>query len=147
MTSESGRREHCQSTVRFEPPFWILLLERWQDGRYGVVRRILGASEPGAAEIRDALEKIDFLRLEWAECLCLAPVRSLSPKRLQREIAKATEPSSFLHVHTKAQEVLKAAQQEKQRASEIQNREERQAQKERLRELSREKKKRKLRGK
>ena len=110
MDHAESLREECQSTVRFETPFWVLVLERWSGGRYGTVRRILGTSEPGTAEIRQALDAVDFLRLSWAEESCREHRRTLSPKRQLREIAQATDPSPFRHTYTRSHELLKEDQ-------------------------------------
>lgn len=133
----------CALTVLFEDPFWILLYERSEDGRYEVCKITFGA-EPKDYDV------YDYLLKNWHTLkLCSFRQESIknrarpNPKRMQREIAKQTTDKGL---GTKAQQALKAVQEETKALRKVRTREERGAEEARQFQLHREKQKEKHRG-
>jgi hypothetical protein len=130
-------------TVLFEDPFWILLCERFDCGRYEVCKITFGA-EPKEYDVYDYLLKnwntLNFgsFKLETAQS-----IGRLNPKRMQREIAKQTADKGL---GTKAQQALKAMREETKTARKVRSREEREAEKDRRFAQRLEKQKEKHRG-
>ena len=97
-------------TVLFEDPFWIGVYEREWDGRYEVCKVTFGA------EPKD-YEGYDFLLKNWKHLPFSPPVKAapmaehaVNPKRLQREIRRATRPAG---VGTKARQAPKLQQEQR----------------------------------
>ena len=76
-------------TVLFEPPFWIGLCEREEDGQYAVCRIVFGA-EPREQEVY-AFVLANWHRLRFSPALAAETTaeRHRNPKRVQREIRRA----------------------------------------------------------
>lgn len=130
-------------TVLFENPFWIGLYERVEDGKYEVCKITFG-TEPKDYEV------CDFLLKTWHQLKFSPPVkakgmkeRKINPKRMQREINSQLKNRG---VGTKAQQALKLQQEKNKIERKIQNREQKEAKKERQYILRQEKKKLKHRG-
>lgn len=123
-------------TVLFEDPFWIGVYEREWDGRYEVCKITFGA-EPKDYEVYDFLLK-NWKHLPFSPPVKAAPMaeHAVNPKRLQREIRRATRPAG---VGAKAQHALKL-QQEQRKAE--RGREQRDAEKDRQYAILRQEKRR-----
>jgi len=130
-------------TVLFEDPFWILLYERSAGGRYEVSKITFGA-EPKDYDVYDYLLK-NWHALKFGSFTGknARDMGRVNPKRMQREIAKQTADKGL---GTKAQQALKAMQEESKTARKVRSREEREAEKDRQFALRREKQKEKHRG-
>ena len=100
-------------TVLFEPPFWIGLYERMEDGRYEVCRIVFGA-QPRDCEVYQLVLK-DWHRLRFSPALAAPDTedRGISPKRRQRQISRQLEPGS---TGTRAQQALQLQYQQVQQA-------------------------------
>ena len=105
--------------VLFEDPFWVGICERWEKGRLQVCKVTFGA-EPRDAEIYAfILARWDALQFSPAIKADAKPAVHKNPKRRQREIQKQLAPSG---VGTKAQQALKAQQQQGKTARQQQSR-------------------------
>lgn len=130
-------------TVLFDPPFWIGLFERERKGRYEACRVVFGA-EPRDFEVYACiLERYD--RLAFSPALASGPVeeRTVNPKRAQREARRQTQPSG---AGTRAQQALQLQREQNREERRVLSREAREAEEDRRRQLCREKKKQKHRG-
>jgi len=92
-----------QLTVYFENPFWVGVFERQEGDQLSVCRVVFGP-EPKDYEVyafvEDMYFRLPFSRgLETEENKC----KRINPKRLQRQIKKATENRG---IRTKAQEAI-----------------------------------------
>ena len=78
-------------TVLFEPPFWIGLCEREEDGQYAVCRIVFGA-EPREQEVY-AFVLANWHRLRFSPALAAETTaeRHRNPKRVQREREQARQ--------------------------------------------------------
>ena len=94
-------------SVLFEEPFWIALYERESGGRYEVCKITFGA-EPRDYEVYAFFLK-NYDRLVFSPAMegAGSVQRKINPKRLQKQIRKATEEKG---VGTKAQQALKLQQ-------------------------------------
>ena len=130
-------------TVLFEDPFWIGVYEREWDGRYEVCKITFGA-EPKDYEVYDFLLK-NWKHLPFSPPVKAAPMaeHAVNPKRLQREIRRATRPAG---VGTKAQQALKLQQEQRKAERTERGREARDAEKDRQYALRQEKRRQKHRG-
>lgn len=90
-------------TVLFQPPFWVGVAERWEEGGYSAARVVFGA-EPTDARLYEWLlrewHRLDFSPAE--EGARPVPERK-NPKREQREARAATQARG---ISTRAQEAL-----------------------------------------
>jgi len=130
-------------TILFENPFWIGLYERIDNEKYGVCKITFGA-EPKDYEV------YDFLLYNWNILRFSPPVRTdnveerrINPKRMQRAISGQLQDKG---IGTKAQQALKLQHEQGKIERKIQNREQKEAEKERQYALRQEKKKAKHRG-
>jgi len=130
-------------TILFENPFWIGLYERIDNEKYKVCKITFGA-EPKDYEV------YDFLLYNWNKLRFSPPVRTdsveerrINPKRMQREISGQLQDKG---IGTKAQQALKLQHEQGKIERKIQNREQKEAEKERQYALRQEKKKAKHRG-
>lgn len=96
-------RNYCSFTVLFQPPFWVGVAERWDEGGYSVARVVFGA-EPTDAQLYQWLER-EWHRLNFSPAAeGERPITERkNPKRAQREARAATQTQGM---STKAQEVL-----------------------------------------
>lgn len=130
-------------TVFFEDPFWVGLYEREQEGRYEVCRIVFGA-EPKDCEVYALVLR------HWPHLRFSPPITAerrteprLSPKRMQRAIARQLqEPASG----TKAQQALAAQREQNKLARREQTRERREAEQERRFALRQRKRREKHKG-
>jgi len=129
-------------TVFFDEPFWVGVFERDAPGGLMVARVVFGA-EPSDAEVHAMLER--WRGLPWrAAAVGDAPLRRCwSPKRAQREAARAAaSPAPSTRAHEAMRLVLEA--QARERA--VRSREEMRLQAERRYRQRREKQKKHHRG-
>lgn len=99
----------AQLSVFFEEPFWVGIYERMEGNRIEACRIIFG-SEPKDYEV------YSFLNDNWKNLRFSPPVpgddledRRINPKRMQREISRQLQNPG---VGTKAQQALKALQEQ-----------------------------------
>lgn len=118
----------CRFTVLFEEPFWVGIYERRCGRRYEAAHMVFGA-EPKDYEV------YDYLLRNWRTLRFSPSIRAekreerrLNPKRQQRLIKAAVEERG---IGTKAQQALKAQQEEGKLARKVISREERETEKER----------------
>lgn len=130
-------------TVLFEPPFWVGIYERIDDGKYEVCKITFGA-EPKDYEVYDFLLK-NWHKLKFSPSVKVDKVEELkvNPKRMQREINSQLKNKG---IGTKAQQALKLQHEQTKIERKTQSREQREAEKERQYALRQEKKKLKQRG-
>ena len=126
-------------TVLFEDPFWIGVYEREWDGRYEVCKITFGA-EPKDYEVYDFLLK-NWKHLPFSPPVKAAPMaeHAVNPKRLQREIRRATRPAG---VGAKARHALKLQQEQRKAERTERGREQRDAEKDRQYAILRQEKRR-----
>ena len=129
-------------TVFFEKPFWIGVFERISEGKLSVCKVTFG-TEPKDYEVYDFILKNYY-------CLRFSPAVATdvkeagrNPKRVQREVRKQMQNTG---VGTKSQQALKLQQEQLKTERKIVNREQREAEKQRLFELKQKKRKEKHRG-
>ena len=137
MDKVSGRL-----TVFFEEPFWVGVFERISEGKLSVCKVTFG-TEPKDYEVYDFILKNYY-------CLRFSPAVATdvkeagrNPKRVQREVRKQMQNTG---VGTKSQQTLKLQQEQLKTERKIVNREQREAEKQRLFELKQKKRKEKHRG-
>lgn len=137
MDKVSGRL-----TVFFEEPFWVGVFERISEGKLSVCKVTFG-TEPKDYEVYDFILKNYY-------CLRFSPAAATdvkeagrNPKRVQREVRKQMQNTG---VGTKSQQALKLQQEQLKTERKIVNREQREAEKQRLFELKQKKRKEKHRG-
>ena len=137
MDKVSGRL-----TVFFEETFWIGVFERISEGKLSVCKVTFG-TEPKDYEVYDFILKNYY-------CLRFSPAVATdvkeagrNPKRVQREVRKQMQNTG---VGTKSQQALKLQQEQLKTERKIVNREQREAEKQRLFELKQKKRKEKHRG-
>ena len=137
MDKVSGRL-----TVFFEEPFWGGVFERISEGKLSVCKVTFG-TEPKDYEVYDFILKNYY-------CLRFSPAVATdvkeagrNPKRVQREVRKQMQNTG---VGTKSQQALKLQQEQLKTERKIVNREQREAEKQRLFELKQKKRKEKHRG-
>ena len=137
MAKVSGRL-----TVFFEEPFWVGVFERISEGKLSVCKVTFG-TEPKDYEVYDFILKNYY-------CLRFSPAVATdvkeagrNPKRVQREVRKQMQNTG---VGTKSQQALKLQQEQLKTERKIVNREQREAEKQRLFELKQKKRKEKHRG-
>lgn len=130
-------------SVLFEEPFWIALYERESGGRYEVCKITFGA-EPRDYEVYAFFLK-NYDRLVFSPAMegAGSVQRKINPKRLQKQIRKATEEKG---VETKAQQALKLQQEQNKTERKILTRERREAEAQRRFALRQQKRKEKHRG-
>ena len=130
-------------SVLFEEPFWIALYERESGGRYEVCKITFGA-EPRDYEVYAFFLK-NYDRLVFSPAMegAGSVQRKINPKRLQKQIRKATEEKG---VGTKAQQALKLQREQNKTERKILTRERREAEAQRRFALRQQKRKEKHRG-
>lgn len=130
-------------TVLFEDPFWIALVECECNERYEVCKITFGA-EPKDNEVYEFFIK-NYNRLSFSRPVKAdkTEVKKINPKRLQKEIKKAT---SEIGVGTKAQLALKLEYEQNKTEKKIRTREMKEAEAQRRYLLRQQKKKQKHNG-
>lgn len=135
-------------TVMFDSPFWIVLFESIEEGKYSVAREVIGTSEPTNVEIMLFLDRLDLNTIRYTAPIEEEKVQKekISFKKMQKKVKKATEQSNYKNTYSKAQEELKKQQEQNKQIRKSTSKEEKEEEKERKFELKQQKKKQKLRG-
>lgn len=135
-------------TVMFDSPFWIVLFERIEKGKYSVAKEILGTSEPTNAEIAFFFDRLDYSKIRYSSPIEEEKIirHKVNFKRMQRESKKATQQSNCKHTYSKAHEELKKLQERSKAEKKVHTKIEKEQEKERKFELKQNKKKQKMRG-
>lgn len=130
-------------TVFFEAPFWVGAYERQLGSAYAVCKITFGA-EPKDYEVYEFLQR-NSRRLQFSPMLRQEKpfVRSINPKRLQREIKRSVKQQG---IGTKAQQALQLQQETGKLAHQARRLALREAAKERRFLLHEEKRRKKHRG-
>ena len=129
-------------TVFFEEPFWVGAFERISEGKLSVCKVTFGA-EPKDSEIRDYI--LDhYMELRYSpEVETRKKISADSPKRRQRNAGKQMQNSG---IGTKSQQALQRQREELKTERLQRNREDREAEAERLYALRQQKRKEKRKG-
>lgn len=96
-----------RTTVFFEEPFWIGLLERQENGKLSVSKITFGAEPKDYEVLSFLLRHHQDLRFSPPVTVMDAGEKKLNPKKMQRSLRRHKEPG----VGTKSQQAL-AAQRE-----------------------------------
>jgi hypothetical protein len=123
-------------TVLFEPPFWIGLCEREEDGQYAVCRIVFGA-EPREQEV------YAFVLANWHRLRFSPALAAETTAERHREIRHALTPAG---IGTKAQQALGLQREQGKAARRVQTRAEREREQARQFQLRQTKRKEKHRG-
>jgi hypothetical protein len=100
-----------QTTILFEEPFWIALIERKIDGQYSVAKAIISTSEPLGAHLVDFFEHLDLDSLQFTVPIndeCKLDKEISFKKRLHKNKEIQNNISKF--TYTKAHAMLKQQQ-------------------------------------
>ena len=130
-------------TILFEPPFWIGLYERTDNGKYEVCKITFGAEPKDYEVYAFFLKKWNKLKFSPPIKANIAMERKINPKRMQRQI---NDQLQVRGIGTKAQQALKLQHEQSKVERKVKSREQREAEKERQFTLRQEKKKAKHRG-
>ena len=130
-------------TVLFQPPFWVGVAERWEEGGYSAARVVFGA-EPTDARLYEWLlrewHRLNFSPAEEGE----RPVpERKNPKRALREARAATRTRG---ISPRAQEALSRQREQEGLACQAESRRKRQEEADRKFLLRQQKKRAKKRG-
>lgn len=129
-------------SVFFDEPFWVGVFERIEDGKLSVAKVTFGA-EPKDYEVYDFVLK-HYYNLQFSPAVEVAVAeKHINPKRMQREIKKQMSNTG---IGTKSQQALKLQHEQYKTERKRENREQKQAEEQRLFELRQQKKKEKHRG-
>ena len=129
-------------TVFFEPPFWVGVFERIEDGKLTVAKITFGA-EPKDYEVWDFILH-HYYELKFSPAIS-ADVKQVadSPKRRQRNARKQMQSTG---VGTKSQQALQLQLEEVKTERKQKSKEQREAEKQRQYDLKQQKRKQKHRG-
>ena len=132
----------------FDPPFWIVLFENIEKGRYSVAREVIGTSEPTNTELVLFFDRLDFNKIRYTVPVEEESARKneISFKKMQKKVKKATEQTNYKHTYSKAHEELKKQQEQNKQERKSASKKEKEEEKERKFEMKQQKKKQKLRG-
>jgi hypothetical protein len=132
-------------TILFDAPYWIAVLEVERENILYAARYIFGA-EPSDQEVYEFVQR-DLLALQTrmtaGVAVTEAQYRHVNPKRVQREIRRQLAQPA---ISTKAQDAMRLQIEQNKHNAVQKSRLERKAQRDRKRELSREKAKAQHRG-
>ena len=129
-------------TVFFDEPFWVGVFERIEDGKLSVAKVTFGA-EPKYYEVYDFVLK-HYYNLQFSPAVEVAVAeKHINPKRMQREVKKQMSNTGIV---TKSQQALNLQHEQYKTEHKKKNREQKQAEEQRLFELRQQKKKEKHRG-
>ena len=129
-------------SVFYDEPFWVGVFERIEDGKLSVAKVTFGA-EPKDYEVYDFVLK-HYYNLQFSPAVEVAVAeKHINPKRIQREIKKQMSNTG---IGTKSQQALKLQHEQYKTERKKKNREQKQAEEQRLFELRQQKKKEKHRG-
>ncbi len=128
--------------VFFEKPFWIGVFEKVEEGKLSVAKVTFGA-EPKDYEVYDYVLK-NYYKLHFSPTVATAvKEKAKNPKRVQRDVKKQTQDTG---IETKSQQALKLQQEQMKTERRQISREQKEAEKQRMFELKKQKKKDKHRG-
>ncbi|MGF1590391.1 MAG: YjdF family protein [Pleurocapsa sp.] len=136
-------------SILFESPFWIGLLELERDGLLYATRHVFG-SEPSSENVYEFILSLQYKILIEGMTVGLpvdsdsAKKRSINPKRLQRQIKREKERSGIAN---QSREVMRLQQEENKKERCSISQAERAAKRNYQRELAKNKRKQKHRGK
>ena len=125
-------------TVYFEPPFWVGLYQREQDGSCQVSQITFGAEPKDYEVYQYLLDHWHRLRFSPPVPIDRAEPRRINPKRMQREIRKQLRAPA---VGTKAQQAIKLQQEASKESRKVRTKAEKEA--ERAQKFARRQEKRK----
>lgn len=129
-------------TVFFEEPFWVEVFECVSDGKLSVCKVMFGAEQKDY-EIYDFVLK-NYYRLRFSPAVATdVKEASRNPKRVQREVRKQMHNTG---IGTKSQQALKIQHEQLKAERKTVSLEQREAEKQRLFELKKQKRKEKHRG-
>ena len=129
-------------SVFYDEPFWVGVFERIEDGKLSVAKVTFDA-EPKDYEVYDFVLK-HYYNLQFSPAVEVAVAeKHINPKRMQREIKKQMSNTG---IGTKSQQALKLQHEQYKTERKKKNREQKQAEEQRLFELRQQKKKEKHRG-
>ncbi len=100
------------TTIRFECPFWIALIERNIDHQYSVARIVIGTSEPSGIQLAHFLDQLDPDQLHFSNTIadeCIATKRIGFKKQLHKNKQIQANYRSK-HAYTKAHTMMKQLQ-------------------------------------
>ncbi|MDO5436055.1 MAG: YjdF family protein [Clostridia bacterium] len=129
-------------TVYFEDPFWVGVIERYEESRLTVCKVTFG-SEPKDHDV------YAYLLAHWYDLrfspavAAAADEKRLNPKRMQREVRKQVSASG---IGTRSQQALKLQQEQNKQERKTRSRAEKQAEADRMFDLKQQKKREKHRG-
>ena len=129
-------------TVFFEDPFWVGVFERIENRKLSVAKVTFGA-EPKDYEV------LEFINRNYYHLLFSSAVETVvkdtkkNPKRAQRDAKKETSETG---IGTKSQQALKLQQEQNKLERKVRNREQKEAESQRLFELKQMKKREKHKG-
>ncbi len=129
-------------TVFFEEPFWVGVLERFENGTLSVTKVTFGAEPKDYAVYDFVLKHYSDLRFGPAVAAVVKETKR-NPKRMQREVKKQLQDSG---IGTKSQQALKLQQEQNKQERKTKSRKQKQAEAERQFVRKQQKKKEKHRG-
>lgn len=130
-------------TVFFEEPFWVGIYEKEYNSEYEVCKVIFGP-EPKDYTIYEFMAK-NQMRLSFSPSIesNRNSKKKINPKRMQRQIKKQI---NNVGIGTKAQQALKIQHEERKISRKIRSKEQKLAEKERMFEIKKQKRKEKHKG-
>jgi hypothetical protein len=129
-------------TVFFEGSFWVGVFERVEDGKLSVCRVVFG-SEPRDYEVWEFILK-NYYSLKFSPAVdAVVKDGKVNPKRRQREARRQTTQAG---IGTKSQQALQLQREERKTECRRADREQKEAEKQRMFELKQQKRKKKHRG-
>ncbi len=142
LKSSTQLQDEIRLTVYFDDPFWAGVFERVENGMLSVCKVTFGA-EPSDAEISEFITKY-FNHLNFSRPV-MTQVRKTAdnPKRRQRNAKKQIQSAG---IGTKSQQALKKQQEENKLERKQRSKAEREAEKQRLFEMKKQKRKDKHKG-
>ncbi|MFM2312888.1 MAG: hypothetical protein RLZZ04_2164 [Cyanobacteriota bacterium] len=134
-------------SIFYESPFWIGLIEEERDGLLYATRHIFG-SEPSAEDVYEFIKSFEYTNLIDRMTVGLpvdqAKKRCINPKRLQRQIRREKEQ---VGISNQSREVMRLQQEKNKKERLLISKEEQIAKRNYKRELAKNKRKQKHRGK
>jgi hypothetical protein len=103
-----------QTTILFEDPFWIALIERNMNGQYSVARVTIGTSEPTGVQLVAFMDQLDIdkLRFTFPKADEHSGKKGIGFKKQLHRNRQIQHNTLSKHTYTKAQAMLKQLQSE-----------------------------------
>lgn len=135
-------------SVIYEGAYWVALIEDYKNGQYSVARTVIGASEPGGAELTLFFKNLDDSSLNYTVSTKYEGVlrKQVNFKRRIRESRKIQSENAFFNTYTKAHAMIKAQNAVQRNDQHIETRNIKEQQKIRKFELKQQKRKEKHKG-